>query len=158
MTNEGDGFLRAEEIANELLDNVQRLKNEIEGYATARSHFGEVHQQLVGLSRSLIAISEQSAGIVQGLAEIGTPAILSSIKEAEETVRRSHDAAQRTFEEQNSEMKRYIEEMASRMAVEVANVRTECERQARAMKRTLAIGLFCVTAIMTIVFYLAKGA
>jgi len=79
MATDNNDFLEAEEAVNDLLENVQRLKNEIEGYGAAKETLLEVREQLGEITQSIGDIAKTAASVIQTLQSIGTAEILKEI-------------------------------------------------------------------------------
>lgn len=77
MADDGvERFLRAEEEANRLVEELKHLKEETESYQTARKALGEVAQGVAGLATRLSDISGRLGDVVETLRSIGTPELL----------------------------------------------------------------------------------
>jgi chromosome segregation ATPase len=79
MTMATDGveaFLRAEEEAHRLVDELGRLKQESESYKTARETLDGAAEGVSGLAAQLADLAGQLGGVVQTLRLIGTPELL----------------------------------------------------------------------------------
>lgn len=77
MATDGiERFLRAEEEANRLVEELTQLKEETESYQTARKALGEASKGVAGLATRLSDISGRLGGVVETLRSIGTPELL----------------------------------------------------------------------------------
>lgn len=71
-----DTFLRAEEEASRLVNELTRLKEETESYRTAREALGQAAKGVSELATQLAEIAGQLGGTVGTLGSIGTPELL----------------------------------------------------------------------------------
>ena len=75
-TDRVDAFLRAEEEADRLVDELTRLKEETESYTTARQALGQAAEGVSELATRLAEIAGQFGKVVETLRSIGTPELL----------------------------------------------------------------------------------
>ena len=79
--NDREKFLHAEKIANELVETLNKLKQEIESYKTAGAALNDVKLKLSELTNNNKHIAEQMLQIIKTIVEIGGPEILDSINQ-----------------------------------------------------------------------------
>jgi hypothetical protein len=75
-----DLFLRAEEEANRLVEELRRLKDEVLSYKTAREALGQAAMGVSELSTRCAKIAEQLGGLAETLRSIGTPELLRGLE------------------------------------------------------------------------------
>jgi len=84
-----DEFDKTEKMASQLLDQLERLKEEVEKHKNAASSFEEVSSGIGNAADHLAAIAKQTGAVIEGLKSIGEPQIMESVKQldraAEET-------------------------------------------------------------------------
>jgi uncharacterized phage infection (PIP) family protein YhgE len=78
VENRTEQFLAAEAEANRLIDELEALRRESEGFSTAASHLDKAGNELGRLSESMAQIAEGLRLSIQQLLDIGMPAILDS--------------------------------------------------------------------------------
>lgn len=81
MANEKQKFLDAESTATQLVDTLNKLKNEIMSYNSATKNLDEVKNSLVKFIDEVHQISKKSLEILETLRSIGGPEILTRLKE-----------------------------------------------------------------------------
>jgi chromosome segregation ATPase len=77
-TNGVEAFLAAEEEANRLVDELERLKVEIQSYAAAREAIDNAGTAVSRLASELTTAAGGLASVVETLRTIGTPELLRS--------------------------------------------------------------------------------
>ena len=75
-----DDFLRAEEEANRLVDELARLKHETESYKTARDALDGAAEGVSGLATKLGGLAGRLGDVVEALRSIGTPELLGRLE------------------------------------------------------------------------------
>ncbi len=80
MPPEMNGFLKAEESANQLISSVERLNEEIDGYSGARTTLEEAGGRLIPLVDALTSTAAKTTEVMHALSQIGTAEILDEVK------------------------------------------------------------------------------
>jgi hypothetical protein len=131
MANEGaDTFLRAEEQAHRLVEELSKLKRETESYNAARTSLQEAGSGIATFTDSVAGAAKGLQDLVVTLRSIGTPELLKA-QETTATELASLRKAQETT------------------TMELASLR-------RAVPR-IAILLFVGLAALTVAFFLGRG-
>ena len=87
MSEETQKFLEAEKSANELLQSLQKLKDEAVSYKKSTDELDTVRQELVNLIKSVEVIAKDTSEVVKILLKIGGPEIFSRIDKLEESIK-----------------------------------------------------------------------
>jgi uncharacterized coiled-coil DUF342 family protein len=82
-----DPFLKAEEEANFLVEQLKRLKEEVESYRTAREALSKAAEAVSKVSTRCASIAERLGGLAEALRSIGTAELLQGLQEIAEEVR-----------------------------------------------------------------------
>ena len=83
MEKEVEKFLQAEETAVKLVETLKQLHTEATSYQTATKELDAVRQRLLSLIESTEKVVSGSHEVVKILKEIGSPEIMSRLKELE---------------------------------------------------------------------------
>jgi hypothetical protein len=79
MSEDTEKFLEAEQAAQEVLEALQRLREEAISYKTATADLDLVRERLLGLITSTEAIGKDTHNVVKTLMDIGGPEILRRV-------------------------------------------------------------------------------
>lgn len=143
MATDGlDRFLRAEEEAHRLVDELTRLKEETESYKTAREALSEAAAGVSELSTRCAKIAEQLGGLVETLRSIGTPELLRGLEAVGSEVgmlRQDLDGTRQSIIEAHQ---RDVERIKENLIVELSVARAAV----RAV-RNLALGIVALLVI-----------
>lgn len=158
-----EDFLRAEEEAQELVNVLRQLKNEVQSYAGAREALDIVAGNLRDLADELAQVAEGFASAVETLRTIGTPEILQgqelianrvdSLRESTDDVRQVLMDAYRQHGEQIGEaiailgrQQEHSARLAETVTKETAFVRESIDK---IRQEDLALHLQALTALRT---------
>jgi ABC-type transporter Mla subunit MlaD len=75
-----ENFVEVEQTIHELLEGLQQLKQEVEGYDRAKNTLEDVGTRVAELASRLSGLAENTHSIIDAIRRIGTPEILAQIK------------------------------------------------------------------------------
>lgn len=172
MPVETDGFLSAEQAVQALLTELERLKEEVEGYSLAKETLESTQVQVGDLAGKLSLLTERSRDIFEGLAKIGTTEILRQIEalrtvntglaqsssQLTKDVQDSHVRVTGSYEKLNGSLAVLresitktddkIEQARTKAASELAAVQRALERRLKRLTILVIIGIPFATALI----------
>ncbi len=86
MTSEKNNLLEAEEAANQLLEELIKLKEEIEAYESAKAELNIIRNKLIDFINSTEELAKKTYESAEALAKIGAPNILMSIEDVKKEI------------------------------------------------------------------------
>lgn len=101
MENHREKFIKAEERANRLADQLQELKNEAESYQQASAALGSSKDRLLDLIDTIETVVEEERNLIEALEKIGLQEILDRITKSEESIQ---SEVKSQFEEQDEHL------------------------------------------------------
>jgi hypothetical protein len=90
-------FLRAEEVATRLAEELKRLDEESQRYSMAATTLGDAGEHLRSLAEAVRITSELTSQAVTAIREVGNPAIIDGLGEVTKSVRGSLAAIERAI-------------------------------------------------------------
>ena len=113
MEDYREKFLQAEKQATNLVEQLQKLKDEVINYRDASSSFSEVHASLSGLIERQNSIAEELHGVIDTLGKIDTSKILDDINELKQGVEEGLVNLEKSTDEKFSALDSKITEVIS---------------------------------------------
>jgi len=90
-------FLRSEEVASRLADELVRLDEESRKYSGAATALGTAGDQLIALASAVRTTGERTAEVVTAIREVGSPAIIDGLDRVGQSVKASNAAVDRAM-------------------------------------------------------------
>lgn len=158
MATEGvDSFLRVEEEANSLVEQLRRLKKEIESYKTARMALDQAAASVSELSTRCAEIAEQLGGLGETLRSIGTPELLrrlEGVTSEVDTLRQDLDGTRQSIIEA---YQRDIEQLKESVGVQLAGTRAAVGAVRNLALGSVALLVITLAVLSWLVLSLARG-
>lgn len=176
MANDTQQFLDAEDAVNKLLENLQQLKVEVEGYGQAKTTLLEARGQIATVVTSLSQLVEKTGQVIDTSVKIGTPEIINKLDSSRghlESTTQSVTKTLREMEEKQAEFGKELgilkEELSATSRDVVKTSQAVEEKQAKAAIDILALdrklskmlalsayGLPLAVAVVLAAFFLAR--
>jgi hypothetical protein len=159
MATDTEKWLATEEATSQLLSQLERLKQEVEGYANAKTTLAEANTQLARLVGELSNAAQASQGISERLGEVGTPEVLDRLTKLQQALLAVGRIVQRE-EKQLTEGTSAVLEKIEQSQREVALLRDqlpsiiagEARRQQRPMYFLLILILLVAVTLLVLRF------
>ncbi|MEW6756438.1 MAG: hypothetical protein AB1505_36520 [Candidatus Latescibacterota bacterium] len=135
-----DAFLRTEEEANRLVDELTRLKEETEAYSTARGALDHAAQGLSDLAGRMGGIAVQLRDVAGTLRSIGTPEL-----------RRGQEALTGEVAMLRQDLGRSIGALSDDVRAQLAGARAEL----RTLRHLALVGLALLVTALALLGWLA---
>jgi DNA repair ATPase RecN len=124
-------FLKAEEEAHRLVDELTKLKAETESYATARGALSEAMKKVSDSAGKLSELAKRLGDVVETMRSIGTPELLQAqeiltgqVKVLGEDVNRTQQSVSTTLAGAVNEVRSLREKMESSETARLSETRT----------------------------------
>jgi len=143
-------FLEIEEEATRLVEELTRLRQETESYASAKNAIGTAGEQVASAAGALQRTAESSVAVVQSLREIGTPELLTNQQAMEariETVGETLNEGIGQLSEQISEVSSAVSELRKSLGTALV----ELQKSSSTIRNTvLAVALGLAAVIVAV--------
>lgn len=151
LGDSAESFLEAEEQANRLVEELVRLKQEVESYAVARQTLDGAAQRVKGLLDPMTEAASRMRDVVSALERIGTPQILQAQQELLARLDKVHGAV--------GVMAQRVGGLGSSLEVVRETIESSALNSANLHRRTLYIlGGLSVLNLLLLVFLLLRGS
>ena len=90
-------FLRAEEAASRLAEELKRLDSESQRYGDAATTLSAAGERLKALAEAVRGNTEQTTEVVTAIRSVGSPAIIDGLNQLNTTVGETREAVQRAL-------------------------------------------------------------
>lgn len=150
-TDRVEAFLRAEEEAYHLVDELAQLKKEIESYKIAHEALDEAAGGVSRLANQLTDIAGQLGGVVEALRSIGTPELLRG----QEAVTREVTALQRMLEQQGEIHRKDISTVKEDMNAQFSAAKVAADKVRNLTFGTLGLVLITLALVSWLALSLA---
>lgn len=120
-------FLELESQANQLVEKLERLRSEADGYQTASGHLEAVSQRIQTLLDAMLEASQGITETIAGLKEIGTPELLA----AQQSITTAVEGIGNTLENSSSELRSAVDATNSTVSAldgRLSNIESQIEK------------------------------
>lgn len=115
MIDKTERLLDSEQVLNDLVKELDLLKNEVEGFRDAKVTLNQTGQGLTNAASSLQALSGRVESVSNALREIGTPELLQMQEKLADSQESRFELLDKAVEALNIEMSLKMKKLQSRM-------------------------------------------
>lgn len=145
-------FLRAEEAASRLAEELKRLDTESQRYGDAATTLSAAGERLIALAEAVRGNTEQTTEVVTAIRSVGSPAIIDGLNQLHTTVGETRDGIQRALAaiedlaRVSGEHGQQLLGIGSTVASELSAARTAVDDQAEQTRVALEKSLSAATS------------
>ena len=159
MPDETNALLDAEQVIQDLLINLQRLKQEVEGYSQAKLTLTQVQEQLNSFTAELGQLASQFRVVVDVLSKIGTPEILTQVEAVRSAVSQSAGSAStlgKAVLSGQSQVVKLVAGSKAELSVELVAVQASFDGRLRKLQRLVVIVGILATSLVVATMYFGR--
>lgn len=143
-------FLDAEGQATKLVEQLKRLKDEIEGYAEASGSLVATREDLHRLTTELEGDAVAMRGVISAIEAVGTQSILDSLSDVQADIRQGMRAL-------NEHGEQSLASLRTQLGSRIQELQVDIRRQQWILLAAIGLGLLNLVGILSLGFLIIQG-